>query len=66
MNPGFCWRRWAIAGCGILCLVAVSARAQVDRATVSHGAAAAAEIKAAAAKPTPRAVRPRMLKSIRS
>jgi hypothetical protein len=54
MNPGFCWRRWAIAGCGILCLLAVSARAQVERATVSHGAGAAAEIKAAAAKPTPR------------
>ena len=49
------WRRAAIAGCGVLCVFAVRAGAQVDRATVSHGAAAAAEIKAAAAKPTPRA-----------
>src|SRR2546428_4252043 len=49
------WRRATIAGCGILCLLTVRAGAQVDRATVSHGPEAAAEIKAAAAQPTPRA-----------
>src|SRR5690348_15654651 len=54
MSSRFSWRA-AIVACGILSFVALGASAQVDRATVSHGAAAAAEIKAAAAKPTPRA-----------
>ena len=52
MNSRSSWRRAAIAGCAILCLLTVRAGAQVDRATVSHGAAAEAEIKAAAAKPS--------------
>lgn len=55
MNSRSFWQRATIAGCGILFVLAVRASAQVDRATVSHGAAAAAEIKAAADKPTPRA-----------
>ena len=54
MNSPSFWQRATIWGCGILCLLAVPASAQVDRATVSHGAEAAAAIKAAAAKPTPR------------
>lgn len=50
------YRRWSVlAACGTLCLTGALARAQVDRATVSHGAVAATAIKAAAAKPTPRA-----------
>lgn len=55
MNLRSSWQRGAIAACGIVCLVAAGAGAQVERATVSHGAQAEAEIKAAAAKPTPRA-----------
>jgi len=55
MNSRYFWHGAAIVACGILCLLAMRANAQVERATVSHGAAAAAEIKAAAAKPTPRA-----------
>ncbi len=49
------WHGAGLLSCGILCLAAANATAQVERATVSHGAAAEAAIKAAAAKPTPRA-----------
>jgi hypothetical protein len=54
MNRRF-WLYAGVPACGVLCLIATSAMAQVERATVSHGAAAEAQIEAAAAKPTPRA-----------
>jgi hypothetical protein len=54
MNRKF-WRQAGLAACGIVFLIAANAGAQVERATVSHGPAAEAAIKAAAAKPTPRA-----------
>ena len=55
MNSRSFWQRATIVGSSFLGLFIVRAGAQVDRATVSHGPAAAAEIKAAAAKPKPRA-----------